>query len=162
MRHVVGFLSGLLLGPLLVLIVGWAFSHLRNLHAGDVSALAGSGPLALCGLAAAGLILAMVAVPPRLTPMPAFGAALTIGALSAAAMVRMHLLERLPMVPGAEGALVLLPLGVFVPVVVLLLAPLFNTQRWVRGADGEVSEEEYFEGLYEEEGPSPARPKHRL
>lgn len=160
MRHVVGFLSGLLLGPLLVLIAGWAFSHLRNLYANDGSVLAGSGPLALSGLAAAGLILALVAVPSRLTPMVAFGAAVTMGGASAVAMVRMHLLERLPMVPGAEGALVLLPLGVFVPVVMVLLAPLFVATRWTGREKGEVSEEEYFEGLYQQE-PSEAGPKHR-
>lgn len=160
MRHVVGFLSGLLLGPLLVLIAGWAFSHLRNLHANDSSVLAGSGPLALSGLAAAGLILALVAVPSRLTPMLAFGAAVTMGGASAVAMVRMHLLERLPMVPGTEGAMVLLPLGVFVPVVMVLLAPLFVGTRWTGREKGEVSEEEYFEGLYQQDS-SEGGPKHR-
>lgn len=160
MRHVVGFLSGLLLGPLLVLTAGWAFSHLRNLHANDSAVWAGSGPLALSGLAAAGLIVALVAVPAYLTPMLAFGAALTMGGLSTAAMVRMHLLERLPIVPGSEGALVLLPLGVFVPVVMVLLAPLFVGTRWVGREESEVSEEEYFEGLYEQE-PSEVGPKHR-
>ncbi|GHD19738.1 hypothetical protein GCM10007147_10920 [Nocardiopsis kunsanensis] len=83
-----------------------------------------------------------------------------MGGASAVAVVRMHLLERLPMVPGAEGAMVLLPLGVFVPVVVVLLAPLFVGTRWTGREKSEVGEEEYFEGLYEQDS-SQLGPKHR-
>jgi hypothetical protein len=43
----------------------------------------------------------------------------------------MYLLERLPQLPGTEGALVLLPLGVFVPLVVALVAYEFR-RRWGR------------------------------
>ncbi|WP_150239862.1 hypothetical protein [Nocardiopsis quinghaiensis] len=156
MRHFVGFLSGLIVGPVLVLVTGWAFSHLRGLHTAGLGVLQGAGPLAVAGLVGVGLLVALAAVPARLTPMLPFAMALTVGALSAVSLVRMHLLERLPQVPGTEGALVLLPLGVFVPLVVVLLAPLFVGGRWRRGREGEGSteEEEYFEGLYgdDEEG----------
>lgn len=154
-RHVVGLLSGLVVGPVLVLMSGWAFAHLRALHGAGLSVVQGAGPLAVAGLVGVGLLVALMAVPGRLTPMLPFGAALAVGGLTAAALLRMHLLERLPEVAGTGGALVLLPLGVFVPVVVLLVAPLFVGGRWRRRE--EVSEEEgYFEGLYdddEEEGP---------
>lgn len=152
MRHFVGFLSGLILGPLLVLLAGWAFTHLRGLHAVGLGALQGSGPLAVAGLVGMGLLVAMVAVPPRLTPMLPLGAALAVGSLSGLAVWRMYLLERLPQLPGTEGALVLLPLGVFVPLVVVLVAPVLVGQRWRREDDeGPTEEEEYFEGLYEDE-----------
>ncbi|MCK9871640.1 hypothetical protein MRI28_18690 [Nocardiopsis dassonvillei] len=151
MRHFVGLLSGLILGPLLVLLAGWAFTHLRGLHAVGLGALQGSGPLAVAGLVGAGLLVAMVAVPPRLTPMLPLGAALAVGSLSALSVWRMYLLERLPQLPGTEGALVLLPLGVFVPLVVVLVAPVFVGQRWRREDDEGPGEEEYFEGLYEDE-----------
>ena len=153
-RHVVGLLFGLVMGPVLVLVSGWAFAHLRALHGAGLGVVQGAGPLAVAGLVGVGLMVALMAVPGRLTPMLPFGAALAVGGLTAASLVRMHLLERLPQVPGTGGALVLLPLGVFVPVVVLLVAPLFVGGRWRRREEG-TSEEEYFEGLYdddEEEG----------
>ncbi|GAA1465700.1 hypothetical protein NE857_17300 [Nocardiopsis exhalans] len=176
MRHVVGFLSGLILGPMLLLVTGWAFAHLRGLHTAGMSVLQGSGPVALAGLVGVGLLVALVAVPPRMTPMLPFSAALVLGGASAAALVRMHLLERLPVLPGTEGALTLLPLGVFVPLTLVLLAPLFVGTRWVREEEG-LTEEDYFDGLYDEddEGGAPPRgstraepvaahhePRHRL
>lgn len=170
MRHFVGFLSGLILGPVLVLIAGWAFTHLRGLYTAGMGVVQGSGPLAVAGLVGVGLLVAMVAVPARLTPMLPFGAALTVGALSAASVWWMHLLARLPVVPGSEGAQTLLPLGVFVPLVVVLVAPLFVGGRWRRREEGPTEEEEYFEGLYEDGDQGPYRaaaqsaghtPRHR-
>ena len=178
MRHFVGFLSGLVLGPVLLLVTGWAFAHLRGLHTAGLSALQGTGPVALAGLAAVGLLIALVAVPPRLTPMLPFTTALVLAGLTGTALLRVHLLERLPTVPGTEGALVLLPLGVFVPVVLVLCAPLFVGGRWVRRDEEAPTEEDgYFDGLYDEGGddgssrrtatraePVPAHhePRHRL
>lgn len=150
MRHFVGLLSGLIVGPVLVLASGWAFSHLQNLHRSGLGVLEGSGPVAAAGLLAVGVLVALMAVPARLTPMLPLSAALVLVGLSALALVRMHLLERLPHVPGTEGALVLLPLGVFVPVAVVLLAPVLVGGRWRRQEDP-VTEEEYFEGLYGED-----------
>ena len=154
MRHVVGFLSGLILGPVLILVTGWAFAHLQGLHAAGLNALQGSGPLALAGLAGVGLLVALVAVPPRLTPMLPFTSALVLGGLTATALLRMHLLERLPALPGTEGALALLPLGVFVPLALLLCAPLFVGGRWRRQDEEDLpgEEDEYFDGLYDEGG----------
>lgn len=171
MRHVVGLLSGLILGPVLVLVCGWAFAHLRGLHAVGMGALQGSGPVAVAGLVGVGLLVALVAVPPRLTPMLPLGAALVVGALTGLSVLRMHLLERLPEVPGTEGALTLLPLGVFVPLVLVLLAPVFVGGRWRRDDSGLSEEEQYFDGLYEEDDegaapraaapPDPHAPRHR-
>lgn len=154
MRHFVGLLSGLIVGPVLVLVCGWAFAHLQGLYRSGLGVLEGSGPVALGGLVAVGLMVALIAVPVRLTPMLPLGAALVLVGLSALALLRMHLLERLPHVPGTEGALVLLPLGVFVPVAVVLLAPVLVGGRWKREEEP-VTEEEYFEGLYEEEDDPP-------
>ncbi|MEV2276894.1 hypothetical protein AB0I72_15065 [Nocardiopsis sp. NPDC049922] len=151
MRHLVGFLSGLVLGPVLVLSCGWVWSHLRGLHASGLDALSGTGPVALAVLVGVGLLVAMVAVPPRLTPLLPLGAALVLGAVSALAWVREGWLERVPDVPGLDGALVLLPLGVFVPLAVVLMAPVLVGGRWRRlDEEDQVTPEEYFEGLYEE------------
>ncbi|WP_017602810.1 hypothetical protein [Nocardiopsis alkaliphila] len=179
MRHFVGFLSGLILGPVLLLVTGWAFAHLRGLYVVGADALSGTGPVALAGLVGVGLLVALVAVPPRLTPMLPLGAALVLGAASALSVWRGYVLERFPVVPGSEGALTLLPLGVFVPVVLVLAAPMFVGGRWVRRDDEGFSEEDaYLDGLYEEDErevharrgagagsePVPVRhePRHRL
>ncbi|QUX25482.1 MULTISPECIES: hypothetical protein [Nocardiopsis] len=156
MRHIVGFLSGLILAPVLLLACGWAFSHLRSLHAAERGVLEGSGPLVLAGLVGVGVIVALLAVPPRLTPMLPLSVALVLGSATGVALVRGHLLERLPPVPGLEGALDLLPLGVFVPVALVLAATVFVGGRWRRSEEHEVTEEEYFEGLYEEGEERPA------
>lgn len=178
MRHFVGFLSGLILGPVLLLVTGWAFAHLRGLHAVGADALSGTGPVALAGLVGVGLLVALVAVPPRLTPMLPLSASLVLGAASALSVLRMPLLERFPVLPGSEGALTLLPLGVFVPLALVLAAPMFVGGRWVHRDDEGPTEEEYFEGLYEDDEkggrerrgmearsePVPVRhePRHRL
>jgi hypothetical protein len=154
-RHFVGFLSGLVLGPLLVVVSGWVFTHLRGLHTAGLGVLQGSGPLAVAGMAGVGFLVAVVAVAPRLTPMLPLGAALVVASLSGLSLWRMYLLERLPQLPGTGGALVLLPLGVFVPLVVVLVAPVFVGRRWRREEEG-PTEEEYFEGLYED-GEDPRR-----
>ncbi|MDE3722024.1 hypothetical protein PWG71_11540 [Nocardiopsis sp. N85] len=170
MRHFVGFLSGLILGPVLVLACGWAFSHLRTLHASERGVLEGTGPLVLAGLVGVGVIVALMAVPPRLTPMLPLSVALVLGSLTAVALVRVHLLERLPPVPGFEGAMDLLPLGVFVPVALVLGSTVFVGGRWRRPEEHEVTEEEYFQGLHEEGGgpqeaqtraEAPHVPRHR-
>ncbi|WP_017543374.1 membrane protein [Nocardiopsis prasina] len=177
MRHFVGFLSGLILGPVLLLVTGWAFAHLRGLNAVQSDVLQGTGPVAVAGLVGVGLLVSLVAVPPRLTPMLPFAAALVVGGATAAALLRMHLLERLPVLPGVEGALTLLPLGVFVPLALVLAAPVFVGARWVREDEDGPSREEYFDGLYEDgdddrprststraEPPVPEhhQPRHRL
>ncbi|MFI6578574.1 hypothetical protein ACIBFB_22550 [Nocardiopsis sp. NPDC050513] len=152
MRHLVGFLSGLVLGPVLVLSCGWVWSHLRGLHSSGLDALSGTGPVALAVLVGVGLLVAMVAVPPRLTPLLPVGAALVLGGLSAVAWLREAWLDRVPDVPGLTGALVLLPLGVFVPVAVVLMAPVLVGGRWRRRDEDPVTAEEYFEGLYDDDG----------
>ncbi|MCY9783648.1 hypothetical protein KIK06_07050 [Nocardiopsis sp. EMB25] len=159
MRHLVGFLSGLILGLVLVLSCGWVWSHLRGLHSLGLDALSGSGPVALAVLAAVGLVVAMAAVPPRLTPLLPFGAALVLGGISAVALVRPAWLDRLPDLPGMAGALVLLPLGAFVPLVIVLTAPVLVGGRWRRwDHDGEsVTPDEYFEGLYDDDDEEPRR-----
>ncbi|MFE9246113.1 hypothetical protein [Nocardiopsis sp. NPDC006938] len=151
MRHFVGFLSGLILGPVLLLLTGWAFAHLRGLHAVQASALQGTGPVALAGLVGVGLLVALVAVPPRLTPLLPFAASLVLAGATATALLRAHLLERLPVLPGVEGALTLLPLGVFVPLALVLATPVFVGARWVRDDEDGPTREEYFEGLYDDE-----------
>ncbi|MGW9347601.1 hypothetical protein SAMN05421803_101111 [Nocardiopsis flavescens] len=169
MRHVVGFLSGLVLAPVLVLACGWAFSHLRALHAVERGVLEGSGPLVLAGLVGVGIMVALLAVPPRLTPMLPLSVALVLGSATGVALLRGHLLQRLPDVPGLDGALDLLPLGVFVPLAVVLAATVFVGGRWRRRDEHEVTEEEYFEGLHDEAPGSGARsepaaqhvPRHR-
>ena len=154
MRHVVGFLSGLLLAPVLLLACGWIFSHLRSLHAVERGVLEGDGPLVLAGLAGVGVIVALMAVPPRATPMLPLSVALVLAGATGTALLRGHPLDRLPPVPGLEGALDLLPLGVFVPVALVLAGAVFVGGRWRRDEEYEVTAEEYFEGLYEEgEGP---------
>nr|WP_246405087.1 hypothetical protein [Nocardiopsis algeriensis] len=125
---------------------------MRVLHGAQGSVLQGSGPLVLAGMAAVGLLVALLAVPVRVTPMLPVSVSLVLLGLTAVALVRMHLLERLPSLPGSDGALTALALGGFVPLAVVLAAPLFVGARWRASRDEEdAEEEEYFEDLYEEE-----------
>ncbi|WP_017537709.1 MULTISPECIES: hypothetical protein [Nocardiopsis] len=152
MRHFVGFFVGLLLAPLVVFGVGWAQPRLAALNGAGGTFAGPAGAVTAGGLCALALVVAVVLVGPRLTPLLPGIAGLTLMAASATAVLRPGLADRVPgWVPGQEGALSLLELGVFLPLAVLLVAPLMVPSRWVREEHGGVSPDEYFDGLYDED-----------
>ena len=152
MRHVVGFFVGLLLAPVVVLGVGWAQPRLAALNGAGGTYADTAGAITVAGLGAVALVVAATLVGPRLTPMLPGIAGLTVMAASAVVVLRPALVDRVPSwVPGQEGAVLLLGLGVFLPLAVLMVAPMLVPSRWVREEQGGVSPDEYFDGLYDED-----------
>lgn len=160
MRHVVGFFVGLLLAPVVLVGVGWAQPRLTDLKGAGGSFTQADGLVTVAALCALALVVGIAAVAPRLTPLLPGVAGLSLLGASAVAVVRPALAERVPgFVPGTEGALLLAQLGVFLPVAVVLVIPLLVPSRWVSDDPAGVTEEEYFDGLYDEdyeEDPAPA------
>ncbi|GAA1074569.1 hypothetical protein [Nocardiopsis composta] len=160
MRHVVGFFVGLLLAPVVLVGAGWAQPRLADLKGAGGSFTQADGLVTVAALCALALVVGIAAVAPRLTPLLPGVAGLSLLGASAVAVVRPALAERVPgFVPGTEGALLLAQLGVFLPVAVVLVIPLLVPSRWVSDDPAGVTEEEYFDGLYDEdyeEDPAPA------
>ncbi|MBB4931962.1 hypothetical protein F4561_002782 [Lipingzhangella halophila] len=162
MRHVVGFLAGLILAPVVLLGGGWAFTRMSGLGGGEAAFLTTAGLIGLAGLFGLALLMALVMVPPRLTPLLPGITGLSLAGFTAVNVLRPELLERLPGVPGLGGALELAGLGLYLPLAFALVIPLFVASRWVRAEPYEesaVTPAEYFDGLYgdEEEPPEESR-----
>ncbi|WP_017619009.1 hypothetical protein, partial [Nocardiopsis gilva] len=152
MRHFVGFLTGLVLAPVVVFGAGWALPRLTELKAQQATFLSAGGAVTLAVLSVLALLLAVAMAAPRLTPMVPGIAGLTLIGLSVGAVLRPELADRLPRGPGLSGALDLLPLGVFLPLGLALVIPMFLASRWTGAEHGDgVTEEEYFDGLYDED-----------
>lgn len=160
MRHFVGFLFGLVLAPVVVLGAGWVFQRLRPVYAADGSFVSASGVVAVAVLGAVVMVVALVLVPPRLTPLLPLSMGVFLVGVTALEVTRPHLVQRLPDLPGFEGAQELVVLGVFLPVALALVVPVFVGSRWREGDEAEADEEDqYLEGLYEDEEGSGAGEK---
>ncbi|MBB6171799.1 hypothetical protein HNR23_001859 [Nocardiopsis mwathae] len=151
MRHVVGFLVGLVLAPVVMLGAGWALPRLARASAAEATFLGAGGAATVAVLSVLALLVAVAMAAPRLTPLLPGVAGLALVGLSAAGVLRPELADRLPATPGLGGALDLLSLGVFVPVGLALVVPMFLASRWAGGERGGVSPEGYFDGLYDED-----------
>ncbi|RNL81826.1 hypothetical protein [Halostreptopolyspora alba] len=155
MRHVVGFLAGLILAPVVLLGSGWAFARVSGLGGGETAFLSTSGLITLAGLFGLALLMALVLVPPRLTPLLPGVTGLSLAGFTAVNVLRPEVLDRLPGVPGLEGALTLTGLGLYLPLALALLIPMFVAHRWRQETDTyeetPVTPDEYFDGLYEDE-----------
>ncbi|GAA4901117.1 hypothetical protein [Streptomonospora salina] len=168
MRHFVGFIAGLVLAPVLILGTGWTLPRFADLSATGQSIVTAEGAVAIGAGASVALLVALAAVPPRLTPMLPGIAGLTLVGLTALQVLRPALVERVPaVVPGLEGATTLLSIGAYLPLGLLLFSPMLAPSRWTGGDGGHgVTEEEYFDGLYDEDyegrdaddGPARRRP----
>lgn len=169
MRHVVGFLAGLILAPVVVLGSGWASARLSGFGGGETAFLTTSGMITLAGLFGLALLMALVMVPPRLTPLLPGVTGLSLAGFTAVNVLRPDMLDRVPSVPGLEGALTLAGLGLYLPLAFALVIPMFVAGRWIQEVDTDeetpVTPDEYFDGLYEEEAATaesqPRRGGHR-
>ncbi|MDA8370006.1 MAG: hypothetical protein M0026_09045 [Nocardiopsaceae bacterium] len=152
MRHVAGFFVGLILAPVVLLGTGWALPRLIETNGSGGTFVSTTGLIPVAALGAVALLAGLALVPPRLTPLLPGVAGLGLIAVTAVEVVRPDLVERLPDLPGLEGALTLTGLGVYLPAAVVLLLPLFVPSRWrSRDEGGPVTEEDYFNGLYDED-----------
>ncbi|MDT0303749.1 hypothetical protein [Streptomonospora wellingtoniae] len=152
MRHFVGFIVGLALAPVLMLGTGWALPRFVGLEERGQSIATVDGAVALGAAGIVGLLVALVLVPPRLTPLLPGIAGLTLIGLTAVQVLRPALVERLPALPGVEGAVTLLSIGAYLPLGLALFVPMLAPSRWAgRERARDVTEEEYFDGLYDED-----------
>ncbi|MFD0775066.1 hypothetical protein ACFQZ2_14105 [Streptomonospora algeriensis] len=152
MRHFVGFIAGLLLAPVLMLGTGWTLPRFVDLETTGQSLVTTQGALAIGAGAVVALLVALVLVPPRLTPMLPGIAGLSLVGVTAVQVLRPELVARVPGLPGVEGATTLLSVGAYLPLGLALFLPMLVPSRWA-GKDRAqgVSEEEYFDGLYDED-----------
>ncbi|GAA3765286.1 hypothetical protein [Salinactinospora qingdaonensis] len=158
MRHLVGFVVGLILAPAILLGMGWALPRLQTIAGYNGTFLSFSGLTTVAALSTLALIVSVALAAPRLTPLvPGIAGLLLVGA-SAVHIVRTDLIDTLPLpapVPGLEGATTLLSLGVYVPVGAALLIPLLLPSRWQsyrpRGAHAAHEEDDYLDDFYDDE-----------
>ncbi|GAA3741247.1 hypothetical protein HDA32_002516 [Spinactinospora alkalitolerans] len=165
MRHVIGFIIGLVLAPVILLASGWALPRFVTINGFGGTFVSFTGITALGALALLALVLACTLTAPRLTPLVPGIAGLTLVGVTAAHLLRPGLADRVPGLPGLEGALTLLPLGLYLPLALALIIPLFVPSRWQsyrpRGAHAAGEDEEYFEDLYDDDGDEAAPPRRR-
>ncbi|GAA1766653.1 MULTISPECIES: hypothetical protein [Streptomonospora] len=152
MRHFVGFIVGLALAPVLMLGTGWTLPRFVGLEETGHSLATVDGAVALGAATVVGLLVALVLVPPRLTPLLPGIAGLALIGFTAVQVLRPALVERVPALPGVEGAVTLLSIGAYLPLGLALFVPMLAPSRWA-GKEREqgVTEDEYFDGLYDED-----------
>ncbi|TDQ44172.1 hypothetical protein [Actinorugispora endophytica] len=133
MRHFFGLIIGLLLAPVVLLGSGWVLPRVTAL-AGSGGTFLGVGGLATLGtLGVLALVLALVLVPPRLTPLVPGVAGLGLAGFTAVHLLRPGLVDLVPgsvLVPGLPGAVVLLESGLYLPLALAMLVPVFWPSRW--------------------------------
>ncbi|MDA0563438.1 hypothetical protein LG943_03705 [Streptomonospora sp. S1-112] len=160
MRHLVGFLVGLILAPVVALGTGWVLPRFIDLDADGRTFATAGGLVAVGTLAVVALLVGLALALPRLTPLLPGVAGLTLAGLTTAHHLRPDLVERVPALPGLEGAVTLLELGAYLPLGLALFLPMLIPSRWAgRERRPEVTEEEYFDGLYDEDYEDPQRPR---
>nr|WP_155999451.1 hypothetical protein [Streptomonospora sp. PA3] len=131
---------------------GWVLPRFADLEETGRSILTTGGVVTLGAASVVALLMALVLVPPGLTPLLPGIAGLTLAGATAVELLRPALVERVPGLPGVEGALTLLSIGAYLPLALVLFVPMLVPTRWVgKEAPQGVTEEEYFDGLYDED-----------
>ena len=165
MRHFVGFIVGQLLAPVLMLGTGWVLPRFVDLNETGQAIVTFSGLVPVGAAAVLALLVALVLVPPRLTPLLPGITGLTLLAATAVQVLRPALVEHVPGLPGVEGAMTLLAIGAYLPLGLALFVPMLVPSRWARKERSpSVTEEEYFDGLYDEDyedAVDEGAPRHR-
>lgn len=142
MRHFFGFVFGLLLGPVLLVASGWVTPRVAALMNSTRGFFGPSEFLTLTALAVLALLVALVLVPPKLTPLiPGMAGLVLAGATIVYAVYpawvdRVFIPVTIPgagliQLPGEEGVRSLLEAGLLLPVAVAFLIPLFFPSRWL-------------------------------
>jgi hypothetical protein len=134
-RHVFGLVLAVVLAAALFAGAGWGTWRIEALRVAGTSLTGISGLLALGALVATGLLLGILLVVPRVSPLATALPGLVLLAWSAATMVSASRAERLIPLPGshlAAGWQTLLTGGVLALLGVVMLVPLFVPSRWRR------------------------------
>jgi hypothetical protein len=134
-RHVLGLVLAVILAAVLFAGAGWGTWRIEALQAAGTSLTSISGLLALAALVGTGLLLGILLVAPRVSPLAAAVPGLALLAWSALRVVSVPRAERLIPLPGshlAAGFQTLLAGGVLALLGAVMLVPLFVPSRWRR------------------------------
>jgi hypothetical protein len=135
MRHVAGLFLAVIMALVLFAGAGWGTERIGVLRAAHHSLESRSGGLALAALVGTGLLLGIVLVAPRISPLAAVLPGLGLLAWSAYMVINGSAASRLiPMRGQAVGAgfRALLASGILALIGALLVIPLFVPSRWRR------------------------------
>ncbi|SDR15127.1 hypothetical protein [Thermostaphylospora chromogena] len=161
MRHVLGFLVGVVVTAVLLFGGGWAVQQ-ATAHAAVPDAVEGARLwIALGAMAGVGLVFGVVAAT-RISPMAAFVPSMTL--LSWTVVYALDMDRALSLIPddpsmhellrqAGEGQRVLLTTGVLAMLGVALFVPVLLPSRWVREEPDDDEEEDYDEDDYGAAGP---------
>ncbi|WP_246062186.1 hypothetical protein [Haloactinospora alba] len=141
--------------PLILAGSGWALPRLREVGEGAGTFLTSPAPVAVVVLSGVAFLVALAVGMPRLTPLLPSITGLGLAGLTAAHEMRPELIRNVPELPGVEGARSLLELGLYLPLALALVVPLFFPHRWRGELGAGIDEEEYFHGLYDEDYEQP-------
>jgi hypothetical protein len=134
-RHVFGFVLAVILAAALFAGAGWGTWRVEALQVAGTSLTTISGLLALAALVGTGLLLGILLVAPRVSPLAAALPGLALLAWSALRVISVPRAERLIPLPGshlATGFQTLLTGGVLALLGTVMLVPVFVPSRWRR------------------------------
>jgi hypothetical protein len=132
-RHVMGFVFAVILAAVLLAGAGWGTWRVGALEAAGTSLTSMSSLLALGAMAGTGLLLGIMLVAPRVSPLAAGLPGLALLAWSVLRVVNTAGAERLIPLHGshiATGFRTLLMGGVLALLGVVMVVPLFVPSRW--------------------------------
>jgi hypothetical protein len=132
-RHVIGFFLAVLMAVVLLAGAGWGTWRIQALRTAGTSLSSLSGFLALAALVGTGLLLGLLLVVPRFSPLAAGLPGLALLAWSAFGVVSEARADRLIPLQGQHielGFRVLLNGGVLALLGAVLVIPLFVPSRW--------------------------------
>lgn len=135
MRHVIGFVLAVIMAVVLLAGAGWGTWRIEALRTAGPGLSSMSGALALAALVGTGLLLGLLLVAPRFSPLAAGLPGLALLAWSAFGVVSERHADRLIPLHGQHlglGFQVLLNGGVLALLGAVMVIPLFVPSRWRR------------------------------
>lgn len=135
MRHVTGLFLAVIMALVLFLGAGWGTERIDALRAAHTSLDSRSGGVALAVMVGAGLLVGILLVAPRVSPLASVLPGLGLLAWSAYMIVNAGAARRLIPMRGqaaATGFHSLLASGILALIGAILLIPLFVPSRWRR------------------------------
>lgn len=159
MRHVIGFVLGLVLVPAVVVVPGWALPRLTYIAGFGGDFISRTGLITVGPLVVLAVLLGVCVAVRRVSALASLLPALALTGGTGVYVVAPEL--ALGLLPGTEwgqGVSQLLMLGAYLPLGLLLLVPMFMPSRW----RGTTEEEDDFTDLTDDgEDELPELPRRR-
>ncbi|QVQ52576.1 hypothetical protein J4H86_01680 [Spiractinospora alimapuensis] len=147
MRHVFGFVLGLVMVPAVVVVPGWALPRLVYIAGFGGDFISVTGLLTVIPLVVLAVLVGVCLAVRRVSALACVIPAIALCGLTGSYVLAPELaVGALPTTEWGEGVTQLLMLGAYLPLGVMLMLPLFMPSRWRHPVD----EEEGFDDLAEE------------